>query len=83
MTMTFDETSMIRSSTLRCAGCRACENRVQRRDDRHGQPRQQRHDVAAGLAAEYAELMLQRYDVVMAGIQEVGRRCVFFELARP
>ena len=47
---------------------------VQRRDDRHGQPRQQRQDVAAGLAAEDAELVLQRDDVELAGVQEVGRR---------
>ena len=43
--------------------CRLLQNRVQRRDDRHGQPREQSCDVAAGLAAEDAELVLQAGDL--------------------
>ena len=35
------------------------QNGVKRRDDRHGQAREQRHDVAAGFAAEDAEFMLE------------------------
>ena len=56
------------------------QNGVKRRDDRHGQPREQRHDVAAGLAAENAEFMLQADDVELTGIQEVGRTHIVFEL---
>ena len=46
---------------------------VQRRDDRHGQPRQQRHDVAARFATEDAEFMLETDDFELARIQEIGR----------
>ena len=56
------------------------QNGVQRRDDRHGQPRQQRHDVAARFAAENAEFMLQADDFELAGIEEVGRAHVVFDL---
>lgn len=54
------------------------QDRVQRGDDRHGQPREQRHDVAAGLTAEDAEFMLQR-DVELAGIEGIGRPDVDFD----
>ena len=53
--------------------CRLGQNGVKRRDDRHGQPREQRHDVAAGFAAEDAEFMLERDDVELTCVQEVGR----------
>ena len=38
------------------------QNRMERGDDRHRQPRQQRQDVAARLAAENAEFMLEGDD---------------------
>ncbi len=44
---------------------------MQRRDDGHGQPREQRHDVVAGLAAENAEFMLQANDFELPGIEGV------------
>ena len=46
---------------------------MQRRDDRHGQPRKQRHDVAACFAAENPEFMLEGNDVEPARVQEAGR----------
>ena len=63
---------MIRSITRALRRRRLGEHGVQRRDDRHGQARQQRHDVAAGLAAENAEFVLQGDDVEPAGVQELG-----------
>ncbi len=53
-------------------GFRLGKNRVKRRDDRHGQPREQRHDVTAGLPTENAELMLQAYKLELLRIQEVS-----------
>ena len=44
---------------------------VQRRDDRHGQARQQRQDMGAGFAAENAELVLQTDDVEPAGVEKL------------
>ena len=44
---------------------------MQRRDDRHGQPGEQRHDVTARLTAENAEFVLQADDVELTRIQEV------------
>ena len=52
---------------------------MQRRDDRHGQARQQRHDVLAGLAAENAEFVLQRHDLEPAAVQEIGRPNIVFD----
>ena len=46
MTMTFDETSMISIEHAALRRCRLGQHRVKRRDDRHGQPREQRQDVA-------------------------------------
>ena len=46
---------------------------MQRRDDRHGQPRKQRHDVAAGFTAENTEFMLEGNGVEPARIQKAGR----------
>ena len=60
--------------------CRLGQNGVKRRDDRHGQAREQRQDVAAGFAAENAEFMLQRDDVELPCIQEVGRTHVVLDL---
>ena len=59
MTMTLDEASTILFSTLALHRSGFGKNRVQRRDDRHAQSRQQRQDVIARVAAENAELMLQ------------------------
>ena len=53
--------------------CRLGKHRMQRRDDRHGQPRKQRHDVAAGFTAENAEFVLEGNGVEPARVQEVGR----------
>ena len=58
--------------TLALRRRRLRQHGVQRGDDRHGQPREQRQDVAAGLAAEDAEFVLQRDDVELPGVQEVG-----------
>ena len=79
MTTTFDEASTIRSQDAALRRCRLGKNRVKRRDDRHGQPREQRQDVAAGFAAENAEFVLQGNDVELAGIQEVGRAHVVLD----
>ena len=49
------------------------EHGVQRGDDRHPQVAQQPHDVAAGRAAEDAELVLEADDVGIGEIEEVGR----------
>jgi hypothetical protein len=43
------------------------------RDDRHGQPREQRHDVLAGFTTKDAEFMLEGDDIELTCIQEVGR----------
>ena len=51
---------------------------MERRDDRHGQPREQRHDVVAGFTAENTEFMLEGNDFELAGVQEVGRTHVIF-----
>ena len=58
--------------------CRLGQDGVKRRDDRHGQPREQRHDVAARFAAEDAEFVLERDDFELTCIQEVGRTHVVF-----
>ncbi len=42
------------------------------RDDWHVQPRKQRHDVIAGLAAEDPEFMLQANDVELPLVEEIG-----------
>ena len=60
-------------------GRRIGQNGMKGRDDRHGQPRQQRQDMRAGFAAEDAEFMLKGDDVEPAGIQEVGRPRIVFE----
>ncbi len=52
---------------------------MKRRDERHIQPRQQRHDVMSGLSAEDAELVLQARDLELPGVQEVsGPRIVLY-----
>ena len=79
MTTTFDDASTIRSQHAALRRRRLGKNRMQRGDDRHGQPRQQRHDVAARVAAENAEFMLEGDDVEPAGIQEVGRAHVIVD----
>ena len=56
------------------------KNRMKRRDDRHGQPRQQGHDVTTCGAAEDAELVLKRDGLEPARIQEHGRTGVIFDL---
>ena len=53
---------------------------VERRHDRHGQARQQHEDVGAGFAAENSEFVLQAHDVEPAGIQEVCRAHVVFDI---
>ena len=50
------------------------QHRVQCRDDRHGQARQQFENVGAGFAAENAEFVLQADDVEPAGVQEAAAR---------
>ena len=50
------------------------------RDDRHGQPRQQGHDVTTRGAAEDAELVLKRDGLEPARIQEHGGPCIIFDL---
>ena len=51
-------------------GGRLGQHRVQRRDDRHAEPRKQLEDVSAGFAAEDSEFVLQANDVKAAGVQE-------------
>ena len=53
-------------------GVRLEENGVERGDDRRFQFAQQRQQVAAGRSAEDSELVLDRDDVHVAGVQEVG-----------
>ena len=59
--------------------CGVWKNGMERRDDWHGEPAQQCHDVAAGFAAEYPEFMLQGNDVVVSIIQERGRPDIFID----
>ena len=53
---------------------------VQRRHHRHGEARQQHEDVGTGLAAENSEFVLQTNDVEPAGVQEVGRAHIVFDI---
>ena len=53
-------------------GVRLEENGVERGDDRRFQFAQQRQQVAAGRPAENSELVLDRDNVHVAGVQEVG-----------
>ena len=46
------------------------QHRVQRRDDRHGQARQQFQDMGPGFAAENSEFVLQTDDVEPAGVEK-------------
>ena len=48
------------------------EDGVERRDDRHAQLAQELEDVAAGLAAEDAVLVLHGHDVDRVDVEEVG-----------
>jgi hypothetical protein len=45
---------------------------VQRRDDRHGQARQQFQDMSPGVAAENSEFVLQADDIEPPGVE---KRC--------
>ena len=54
-------------------GCRLAEHRVQRRDNRHFEPRQQFDDVAAGLTAENPIFVLKGNNVESRAVQEFGR----------
>ena len=49
------------------------KDRMQRRDDRHGQPGKQRHDVAASFTAENPKFMLEGNGVEPACVQEARR----------
>ncbi len=80
MTTTFDEMPTISASTLRCMRLRVGKHRMQRRHDRHVQPRQQRQDVRTGVAAKDAELVLQRYDIEVARIEDVSGVRVVLQL---
>ena len=73
------KTATMRESTSRCAGCRFGQNRMQCRDDRHGEPRQQHHDAFAGLASENTEFVLQRHGLELAAVQEIRGRNIVFE----
>ena len=53
---------------------------MERRHHRHGETRQQRENVGAGFAAENSELMLQAHGVEPAGIQEIRRTHVLFDI---
>ena len=61
-------------------GRRLGQHGMERRHHRHGETRQQREDVGAGFAAENSELVLQAHDVEPAGIQEVCRTHVLFDI---
>ncbi len=52
---------------------------MQRRDDRHGEPRQQRHDSIPGLASENTEFVLQRHGLKPATVQEIRGRSIVFD----
>ena len=52
---------------------------MQRRDDRHAQPVEQRENVVAGFAAENAELVLERDNVVLAVVQNICRASVVLD----
>ena len=56
------------------------QHRVQRRHDRHGEPRQQLEDVGAGFAAENSEFVLQADGVEPAGVQEIRGARVLFDI---
>ena len=59
------------------------QHRMQRRDDRHGEARQQLEDVAAGFAAENAEFVLQADDIEPAGVQEGRGAHIVFDACHP
>jgi hypothetical protein len=61
---------LVDHAALRQAGL--AQDRVQRRHDRHAQLAQEGDQVAAGLAAEDAELVLHRDDVDAVDVQVVG-----------
>ena len=54
-------------------GRRFGEHRVQCRDDRHFESRQELDDIAAGLAAENPVFVLKRNNVESCAVQELGR----------
>ena len=58
------------------------KNRMKRRDDRHVQPREQRHDMGAGFTTENAEFMLEGNGFELASIQDVGGMRVIFYSGR-
>ena len=61
-------------------GSRFRKDGVKGADDRHGQPRKQRQDVTAGVAAENAKLMLEADDLELLCIQELGGARVFVQI---
>ena len=62
------------------SGRRLGQHGMERRHHRHGEARQQREDVGAGFAAENSEFVLQANGVEPAGVQEVGRAHVLFDI---
>ena len=53
---------------------------MERRHHRHGEARQQHEDVGAGFAAENSEFVLQAYGVEPAGVEEIRRAHVLFDI---
>src|SRR5579863_394738 len=62
-------------------GCRLREHGMERGYERHGEPGKKGHDVAAGLATEDAEFVLQRDDLAPCPIQDIGRTLIIPEPA--
>ena len=50
------------------------------RHDRHIQSRQQRQDIRTGIAAENSELMLERHDIEVSGVEHIGGVRVVLQL---
>ena len=57
------------------------QHRMQRRDDRHGQARQQLQDMGPGVAAENSEFVLQTDDVEPAGVEKRGGADILLDAA--
>ena len=53
---------------------------MERRHHRHRETRQQHEDVGAGFAAENSEFVLQAHGVEPAGVQEIRRTHVLFDI---